>query len=64
MEALAAGEYLSHVECVRDDEAGRLAAGSEDSPDALASDFMGREGSGSVAAAKGREAATPPYAVR
>lgn len=58
MEALAAGDYLSHIEYVRDDEAGRLQQNLKILQTRLAADFMGRENSGSLAAAKGREAAS------
>jgi aerotaxis receptor len=58
VEALGAGEYLSHVECVRDDEAGRLQQDLKILQTRLASDLMDREGSDSAGAVRGRRAAS------
>lgn len=58
MEALAAGEYLSHVECRRDDEAGRLQQDLKILQTRLAADVMCRESADSVAVIEGRGAAT------
>lgn len=58
VEALGAGEYLSHVECVRDDEAGRLQQDLKILQTRLASDLMDREGSESAADVRGRRATT------